>query len=125
MQYKKSCQILMIVMGLKAIRKQKFKKTTDLNFNLPLKDNLLNRKFDVSKPNKVWASDITYIPTAEGWLYLAVVIDLYSRKVVGWSINKRMTRQLVIDALNMGIKNRNPKKGLTIQFITTESECIH
>ena len=103
---------LMRVLGLKAIQKKKFKKTTDSNHNLPLKENLLNRNFDVSKPNKVWASDITYIPTAEGWLYLAVVIDLYSRKVVGWSINKRMTRQLVIDALNMGIKNRNPKKGL-------------
>jgi len=101
---------LMRVLGLREIQKKKFKKTTDSNHNLPLKENLLNRNFDVSKPNKVWASDITYIPTAEGWLYLAVVIDLYSRKVVGWSINKRMTRQLVIDTLNMGIKNRNPKK---------------
>ena len=79
----------MKLMGLRAIQKKKFKKTTDSNHNLPLKENLLNRNFDVSKPNKVWASDITYIPTAEGWLYLAVVIDLYSRKVVGWSINKR------------------------------------
>ena len=65
---------LMRVLGLKAIQKKKFKKTTDSNHNLPLKENLLNRNFDVSKPNKVWASDITYIPTAEGWLYLAVVI---------------------------------------------------
>ena len=103
---------LMSVMGLKAIQKKKFKKTTDSNHNLPLKENLLNRNFDISKPNKAWVSDITYIPTAEGWLYLAVVIDLYSRKVVGWSINKRMTRQLVINALEMAIKNRNPKKGL-------------
>jgi transposase InsO family protein len=103
---------LMSVMGLKAIQKRKFKKTTDSNHNLPLQDNLLNREFDVIQPNKVWVSDITYIPTDEGWLYLATVIDLYSRKVVGWSMNKRMTRQLVIDALNMATKNRKPEKGL-------------
>lgn len=102
----------MRVMGLKAIQKKKLKKTTDSNHNLPLKENLLNRNFYVSEPNKIWASDITYIPTAEGWLYLAVVIDLYSRKVFGWSINKRMTWQLVINALEMGIKNRNHEKGL-------------
>jgi transposase InsO family protein len=63
-------------MGLKAIQKKTFKKTTDSNHKLPLKENLLNRNFDVSEPNKIWASDITYIPTAEGCLYLAVVIDL-------------------------------------------------
>ncbi|MCF8002448.1 MAG: IS3 family transposase [Halanaerobiales bacterium] len=103
---------LMQVLGLKAIQKRKFKKTTDSNHNLPLKENLLNRKFDVAPPNKVWVSDITYIPTAEGWLYLAIVIDLYSRKAVGWAINKQMTKQLVIDAFNMSIKNRKPEKGL-------------
>ena len=102
----------MQVLGLKAIQKRKFKKTTDSNHNLPLKENLLNRNFDVATPNKVWVSDITYIPTAEGWLYLAIVIDLYSRKAVGWSINKRMTKQLVIDAFNMSIKNRKTEKGL-------------
>ena len=94
----------MNVMELKAIQKRKFKKTTDSNHNLPLKKNLLNRNFNVTQPNKVWVSDITYISTNEGWLYLAVIIDLYSRKVVGWSINKRMTKQLVIDALNMELK---------------------
>jgi len=108
----KRIERLMNVMGLKAIQKRKFKRTTNSNHNLPLKDNLLKRNFNVTQPNKVWASDITYISTNEGWLYLAVVIDLYSRKVVGWSINKTMTRQLVIDALNMGIKNRKPDKGL-------------
>ena len=102
----------MQVLGLKAIQKRKFKKTTDSNHNLPLKENLLNRNFDVATPNKVWVSDITYIPTAEGWLYLAIVIDLYSRKAVGWSINKRMTKQLVIDAFNMSIENRKAEKGL-------------
>jgi len=108
----KRIERLMNVMELKAIQKRKFKKTTDSNHNLPLKKNLLNRNFNVTQPNKVWVSDITYISTNEGWLYLAVIIDLYSRKVVGWSINKRMTKHLVIDALNMGIKNRKPDKGL-------------
>jgi len=103
---------LMRVMGLKAVQKRKFKKTTDSNHNLPLQENLLNREFDVIQPNKVWVSDITYIPTDEGWLYLATVIDLYSRKVVGWSMNKKMTRQLVINALDMATKNRKPEKGL-------------
>jgi transposase InsO family protein len=108
----KRIERLMNVMELKAVQKRKFKKTTNSNHDLPLKDNLLKRNFNVTQPNKVWASDITYISTNEGWLYLAVIIDLYSRKVVGWSINKRMTKQLVIDALNMGIKNRNTDKGL-------------
>jgi len=103
---------LMSVLGLKAIRKKKYKRTTDSNHNLPIKDNLLGRNFNVTQPNKVWVSDITYIPTARGWLYLTVVIDLYSRKVVGWSMNRRMTKQLVIDALDMAIKNRDPDKGL-------------
>src|SRR6056297_1301148 len=108
----KRIEKLMNIRGLKAIQKRKFKKTTDSNHNLPLKKNLLNRKFNVTQPNKVWVSDITYISTKEGWLYLAVVIDLYSRKVVGWSINKRMTKHLVINTLNMGIKNRKPDKEL-------------
>ena len=80
----------MSLMGLKAIQKKKFKKTTDSDHNLPIKKNLLKRNFNVTRPNKVWVSDITYIPTARGWLYLTVIIDLHSRKVVGWSMNKRM-----------------------------------
>jgi putative transposase len=108
----KRIERLMKVMGLKAIQKRKFKRTSNSDHNLPLKKNLLNRNFIVTNPNKVWVSDITYIPTQEGWLYLAVVIDLYSRKVIGWSMNKRMTKELVIKALNMAIQNRKPKKGL-------------
>ena len=97
--------------GLKAIQKRKFKRTTNSEHNLPLKDNLLNRYFNVKEPDRAWASDITYIPTAEGWLYLAVIIDLYSRKVVGWSMDKRMNKELVIRALEMAIKNRKPSRG--------------
>jgi len=103
---------LMKELGLKAIQKRKFKVTTDSNHNYPVKENLLKREFDVDTPNKAWVSDITYISTQEGWLYLTVIIDLYSRKVVGWSMNKRMTKQLVIDALIMAVKKRKPSKGL-------------
>ena len=103
---------LMSLMGLKAIQKKKFKKTTDSDHNLPIKKNLLKRNFNVTQPNKVWVLDITYIPTARFWLYLTVIIDLYFRKVVGWSMNKRMKKQLVIDALDMAIKNRTSGKGL-------------
>ena len=75
---KKRIERLMKEIGLKAIQKRKFKRTTNSEHNLPLKDNLLNRYFNVKEPDRAWASDITYIPTAEGWLYLAVIIDLYS-----------------------------------------------
>ena len=92
--------------------KKKYKVTTNSNHKLPLFDNLLKRQFDVEQPNQVFASDITYIWTQEGWLYLAVVIDLYSRKVVGWSMSSRMTAQLVCDALTMAIWLRRPKPGL-------------
>jgi len=108
----KRIERLMKIMGLKAIQKRKFKRTTNSDHDLPLKKNLLNRNFTVTQPNKVWVSDITYIPTQEGWLYLTVVIDLYSRKVVGWSMNNRMTKNLVIKALEMAIQNRKPSKGL-------------
>lgn len=92
--------------------KKKFKVTTNSNHKLPLFENLLGRKFDVDQPNKIFASGITYIWTQEGWLHLAVVIDLYSRKIVGWSMSNRMTAQLVCDALTMAIWLRRPKAGL-------------
>ncbi len=92
--------------------KKKYKVTTNSNHKLPLFDNLLKRQFYVAKPDQVYVSDITYIWTQEGWLYLAVVIDLFSRKVVGWSMSSRMTAQLVCDALTMAIWLRRPKKGL-------------
>ena len=76
--------------GLYCKTRRKFKHTTDSNHMLPIADNLLNREFKQDKPNQVYVGDITYIPTREGWLYLAVVIDLFSRQVVGWSMSKRM-----------------------------------
>lgn len=103
---------LMKEAGIQVRHKKKFKVTTNSKHNLPLFENLLERQFDVEKPNQVFASDITYVWTQEGWLYLAVVIDLYSRKVVGWSMSSRMTAQLVCDALTMAIWLRRPKAGL-------------
>jgi putative transposase len=91
---------------IKSKTMRKYKATTDSCHSLPVAPNLLNQHFDVSSPNKVWVADITYIATAEGWLYLAALMDLYSRKIIGWSMDKRMTRQLTINALEMAIKNR-------------------
>ena len=97
---------LMNELGIKAKTKRRFKATTNSKHNLPVAPNLLDQNFEVTAPNKVWASDITYIPTQEGWLYLAVCMDLYSRMVVGWSMDDRITKQLVIGAFNMAVKNR-------------------
>lgn len=100
-------------LGLKAKTKKRYKiNTTDSNHNLPIALNILNRDFYASAPDEKYVGDITYIPTNEGWLYLATVIDLYSRKIVGWSMDDNMKTSLVNDALNMAIKNRKPPKGL-------------
>jgi len=98
--------------GVSAKQKKKFKVTTDSKHNLPVAPNLLNREFEVAEPDQVYVSDITYIWTSEGWLYLAIVIDLFSRQVVGWSLNSRMSRRLIMDALQMAIWRRRPASGL-------------
>lgn len=98
--------------GLKAKTIRKFKATTNSDHKLPVAENLLNRDFSPDAPNKAWVADITYIWTNEGWLYLAVVIDLFSRAVVGWSMSERMTRSLVIDAFTLAVMRRNPPRGL-------------
>ena len=108
-------QRLMQQHGIRARGKRRFRvTTTDSRHELPIAPNRLNRNFNVSAPNQVWAGDITYIPTDEGWLYLAVVIDLFSRRVVGWSLQAGMCSELVIDALEMARLQRNPdpKAGL-------------
>jgi transposase InsO family protein len=87
-------------------RRRRFKSTTDSRHNLPVAENVLKRDFERRKPNEVWVSDITYIETHEGWLYLAVFIDLFSRKVVGWSMSDRMTADLVTAAYEMGTCRR-------------------
>ena len=103
---------LMREAGVQVRHRKKFKVTTNSNHKQPVFDNLLARQFDVPQPDQVYASDVTYIWTQEGWLYLAVVIDLCSRKVVGWSMSSRMKAQLVSDALKMAIWQRRPKAGL-------------
>jgi len=98
--------------GLICKTKRKFKVTTDSKHNQPISPNLLERQFSVEKPDQTFVGDITYIQTQEGWLYLAIVIDLYSRQVVGWSMDKRMKAKLVNDALLMAIWKRKPAQGL-------------
>lgn len=103
---------LMKEAGVQVRHRKKYKVTTNSNHKQPIYENLVARQFDVEEKDTVYAGDITYIWTQEGWLYLAVVIDLSSRKVVGWSMRSRMTSQLVCDALTMAIWNRRPTKGL-------------
>ena len=109
---KQRVERLMREHGIQGRHKRKFKVTTDSKHNLPVANNLLERNFTPSAPNRVWTSDITYIWTEEGWLYLAIVLDLFNREVVGWSIKPRMTANLVIDALIMAYSKRKPEKGL-------------
>jgi putative transposase len=103
---------LMKEAGVKVLQRKKYKVTTNSNHKMPVYENLLDRQFNVNEANAVYASDITYLWTQEGWLYLAVVLDLYSRKVVGWSMSNRMNATLVCDALTMAIWNRRPGPGL-------------
>lgn len=102
----------MKLLGLRAKARKKFKVTTDSKHNLPVAPNLLNRDFIAHAPNQKWCGDISYIWTDEGWMYLAVVIDLYSRAVIGWSIQPTMSRQLVCDALMMALWRRGFPRGV-------------
>jgi len=97
---------------IRAKMKRKFKATTNSKHDHPVAKNILNRNFAPEAVNKVWAGDITYIWTKEGWLYLAVILDLFSRQVVGWSMSERMTKGLAINGLSMAITKRRPPKGL-------------
>jgi putative transposase len=105
---------LMKEAGVQVKRRKKYKVTTNSKHDQPVFDNVLDRQFDVDQPDQVYVGDITYLWTQEGWLYLAVVIDLYSRKVVGWSMGSRMKAQLVCDALRMAIWQRRPGAGLLV-----------
>ena len=101
--------------GIAGISPRRFRKTTDSNHAFPVAENILARNFDsavISEKNRVWAGDITYLQTREGWLYLAVVLDLFSRRVVGWSMKFTMDRSLVIDALQSALRDRRPAAGL-------------
>ena len=113
---KERVQKLMQLHGIRARGKRRFKVTTDSGHGLPISPNLLNREFTVAKPDRVWAGDITYIATGEGWLFLAVVIDLFSRQVVGWSLREDMSSSIVIDALRMAWFKRHPGKQAGVLF---------
>lgn len=104
---------LMRKAGIKARRRRAFKViTTDSKHSYPVAPNVLNRQFWALSPNEKWVSDITYIATREGWLYLATVLDIYSRKVVGWAMDKHMEQSLVASALQMAATHRQPASGV-------------
>jgi transposase InsO family protein len=109
--------------GLRAKAAKKFKVTTDSKHNLPVAPNRLNRDFQATQPNQKWAGDITYLWTDAGWLYLAVIIDLYSRAVIGWSMSQRMTRQLVCDALTMAQWRRGFPKNVLVHSDRGSQYC--
>jgi putative transposase len=103
---------LMKTHGIRAKAVRRFVRTTDSRHSLPVAENLLGRDFAPPGPNVSWSADITSIPTADGWLYLAVVEDLFSRRIVGWSMDETMTSRLVVDALGMAVRRRVPGEGL-------------
>ena len=102
----------MRINGIKAKTKKRFKVTTNSKHNHPVAENLLGQHFQAQRPNQVWASDITYIGTYEGWLYLAVIVDLFSRQIVGWAMDNHLGQELVLNALKQAIWRRRPPKGV-------------
>lgn len=110
---------------IRANHKRRYKVTTDSKHKLPVAPNLLDRQFDPDEPNQVFTSDITYIWTTEGWLYLAVVLDLFNREVVGWSIKEHMTADLVVDALVMAWFRRRPAPGAIHHSDRGSQYCSH
>ena len=116
---------IMRLNGWRARAAKKYKATTNSNHSLPVATNLLQQNFSASKPDEKWVSDITYVWTEEGWLYLATVMDLYSRKIVGWSLSERMTSKLVIDALQMALWRRKMPMGVIIHSDRGSQYCSH
>lgn len=114
---------LMAQHGIRARHKRKYIATTNSDHDLPVAPNLLERNFTAATPNQVWTSDITYVPTAEGWLYLAVIIDLFSRQVVGWSMQPHMKAELVTDALRMAWFRRRPDAGVIVHSDRGSQYC--
>lgn len=108
----KRVERLMRLHGIQAKSPRRFVRTTDSQHPQPVADNLLNQQFETQAPNRVWTADITYIDTAEGWLYLAVVMDLFSRRIVGWAMADHMLTSLVEEALTMALGRRQPTDGL-------------
>jgi len=109
---KKRVERLMRENGLEARRKRRFRKTTDSKHSHPIAPNVVARKFEVTAPDRVWATDVTFIWTLEGWMYLAVILDLYSRRVVAWATSASNDTLLALDALRAGLRARRPAAGL-------------
>ena len=111
--------------GIIVERTHKFKATTDSNHTFSIAPNLLDRDFNTPVPNQKWAGDISYIWTREGWLYLAVILDLHSRRVIGWAISNRMKRDLAIRALKMAVALRSPPRGCIFHSDRGSQYCSH
>jgi putative transposase len=99
--------------GLKARQMRRFKRTTDSHHAFPIAPNLLKQDFSATRPNEKWGADISYLWTSEGWLYLAVVLDLFARRVVGWAVSDRLHKELALEALRKALAIRQPREGLT------------
>ena len=110
---------------IKIVRTHKYKVTTDSNHTFNIAPNLLDQDFSADGPNQKWAGDISYIWTSEGWLYLAVVLDLYSRRVIGWAVSNRMKRDLAIRALDMAAALRQPPEGCIHHTDCGSQYCSH
>jgi putative transposase len=110
-------------LGIRARFSKKYRVTTDSNHKMPVANNTVNREFSVQKPDQVWVTDITYIFTHEGWLYLAVMIDLYSRRVVGWNMSDRIDQQLVCGALDSALMSRGVPQGVTVHSDRGSQYC--
>jgi putative transposase len=111
--------------GIIVERTRKFKATTDSNHTFNIAPNLLDRGFTADRPNQKWAGDISYIWTREGWLYLAVILDLHSRRVIGWAVSNRKKRDLAIRALKMAIALRSPSRGCIFHCDRSSQYCSH
>ena len=111
--------------GLKALQKRRYKNTTDSNHGGPVAANLLDQDFACDGPDQKWGADISYIWTAEGWLYLAIVLDLYSRRIVGWAVSDRLKKDLAITALTRAISTRRPPPGLIHHSDRGSQYCSH
>ena len=111
--------------GIQVVRSRKFKRTTDSDHAFNIAPNLLRQDFAASGPNQKWAGDIPYVWTREGWVYLAVILDLFSRRVIGWAISNRMKQDLALRALNMAIAIRRPPLGCIQHTDRGSQYCAH
>ena len=116
---------LMNINGIKPVRTRRHKLTTNSNHNLGIVANVLDGNFVADTPNAKWAGDISYVWTAQGWLYLAVILDLHSRRVIGWAVSDRMKKDLAIQALDMAVKLRNPPQGCIVHNDRGSQYCAY